>query len=262
MKRNGWGQLPWPLPWRYVSAARACGWELPHFLYISMLAAAIAGGLSLGSLFHHPWLGLGMAVFAAYAAPGELLEAVRRRNRKKLRNTWIETIRLLHNSYLVCGEWRKAIQLSLSHMPDETRGLFREWFRCEHLGMSLPDMIWEGKKRMPIAELNLFWEAIQLLENVGGPLGETLLEESVAWIEEASARAEDMDREISARLTESRHLFVLFLVELLFLRIVEGTFFSGLFDSAIGQTAMVVLFSMNALCVMWVRLHIRKLENG
>lgn len=262
MRRNGLDLLPWPFPWRYVSAAHASGWSLSRPLYLSLLAAIAVGGWSLGWLFHNLWFGLEIAVFLAYAVPGELLEAVRQRNRKNLRRVWIETIRLLHTSYLVCGEWRQAIQLSLSQMPEQTQTFFREALRREQLGIPLHETIRECKKQFPIAEMNLFWEVITLLENVGGPLGETLLEDVILWMEEAHTRAEDMEKEVSARLTESRHLFLLFLVELLCFRIVGGTFFSGLFESVVGKTVMVVLFSINVLCVSWVRLRISQLENG
>jgi len=249
---------PWVVPWHFLEEAHALKLPMSRWGYGALLGTSGLFGFSLGALLGNAALGAGMALFFAYAIPGEWLEWMRQRRQKKMRSLWIEAVRMLRTSYLVCGSLRQAMVMSLPHLPEEVRPYFQHMIdRDQGMTSSHPMM---EQDRVLLPELTYVLELAQLLDRVGGPDGEILLEDAIDRLEEAGRRVEEFEQEVAARRTETRHLFALFLVELLFLRLVGSVYFSGLFHSVAGQGLIFLCFAINAGCFIWVWQRIRRLS--
>jgi len=248
---------PWVVPWRFLQEVHALKLPMSRWGYGALFGTSGLFGFSLGTLLGNAALGAGMALFFAYAIPGEWLEWMHQRRQKKMRSLWIEAVRNLRTSYLVCGSLRQAMVMSLPHFPDEVRPYFQHMIDQEQAGLPFHPVMEQDRFLLP--ELTYVLELAQLLDRVGGPDGEMLLEDAIDRLEEAGRRVEEFEQEVAARRTETRHLFALFLVELLFLRLVGSVYFSGLFHSATGQGLIFLCFAINAGCFIWVRQRIRRL---
>lgn len=247
---------PWVVPWQFVKEARGLNLPISRWGYGMILGSCGLFGISLGVLLGNIGLGAGMVLFFAYAIPGEWLEWMRKRQIRKARTLWMEAIRVLRTSYLVCGAWRQALVISLPHLPDEIQPYFGQVLAREQTGVPLNQAIKQHLTLLP--EMTLFYEVAQILERVGGSYGEALLEDVMEGLEEAVRRSDELAQEAAARQTETRHLFVMFVVELLILRIMGSIYFSGLFHSLYGQWLVSACFMMNVGCFVWVKQRLKR----
>ncbi|MFC4767161.1 type II secretion system F family protein [Effusibacillus consociatus] len=260
MKRKIGEKAPWMVPWRYLPEARALGWPLRGWMYGVLLSASFGLGISFGLLLDIYGLGIGMGAFFAYAIPGELLLWVRQRHLKRMRQLMGEAVRTLHTSYLACGQWGQAVKMSLPYVPSEIQPLFQRIFRQQQVGVPLDQAMTDMPNQVLLSETGFFLEVARLLEQVGGPLGGALLEDVISLLEEANTKAGELAGEVAARQMETRHLFVLFLVELVFFRLISVVYFDDLFHSVPGQLLISALFFLNTGCLIWVRQQIQKFE--
>lgn len=200
-------------PSRFVQKANANHWNISMFGFVTITVSAFLIGGLFGWMISGVLTGVVLGFFMAYMVPFEWLERVSQKSLAHKQDVLINAVRSVQNAYTATGNLVSAIEMSLPMMEEPATSAFRKVLALERTGVNLSEAMEHLRQVFPFRELDFLIHCADTMKKSGGQQTGMVLERFIRLLEDARSREEQFKAEIAARNTESRHLFVLFLME-------------------------------------------------
>ena len=196
------------------------------------------GTFGCAHLFSMPWfVSLSAGLVVAYFLPGWFLSSLYKRRQKKFTREFANALDVIIRgvrSGLPIGE---CLQIIGREIPDPVGEEFRNLVEGQKIGLTLPELLQRGLQRMPTKEYKFFAIVLQIQQETGGNLADTLENLSTVLRERKQMRdkanALSSEAKSSAAIIGALPFFVMGGISA-----VNGEYMSVLFDTKAGHITM------------------------
>lgn len=205
-------------PQYFLHKSARLEWNIGKAGYALLTGISFLLGMAFGQFLGNLPVGVLLGVFFAYMIPMELLERVEKKRTHEVREILIDAIRGIQTAYAVNHQLLYAIEVTLPTMQNPAKEAFQKVLAIERTGKPLS--VEAIRDHFPIKELEFFIRSCDLIHETGGKNAMVLFERSIRILETVHELESELDVEINARRTETRYLFILLLIELIFFQLV------------------------------------------
>ena len=226
----------------------------------SNIRAYFAGAFLLGlasfacaHLFSMPWFVAASAgIVTAYFVPGWILLSLYKRRQKKFTTEFANALDVIIRGVRSGLPISECMEIIGREIPDPVGEEFRHLVEGQRIGLTLPALLQRGLQRMPTKEFKFFAIVLQIQQETGGNLADTLENLSNVLRQRKQMRdkanALSSEAKSSAAIIGSLPFFVMAGISA-----VNGEYMSVLFNTKAGHMTMACGLGWMSLGILVMR---------
>ena len=226
----------------------------------SNIRSYFAGAFLLGlasftcaHLFSMPWfVAISAGIVTAYFVPGWILSNLYQRRQKKFTTEFANALDVIIRGVRSGLPISECLDIIGREIPDPVGEEFRRLVEGQKIGLTLPTLLQRGLERMPTKEFKFFAIILQIQQETGGNLADTL--ENLSTVLRQRKQMRDKANALSSEAKSSAAIIgsLPFLV-MAGISAVNGEYMSVLFGTKAGQITMACGLCWMALGILVMR---------
>ena len=231
---------------RYIRKAKDVGWDVRPYEVVGISIVGLVMGVGFGMFMGNEILAVG-GLSLGYLFPQYILNTMAEKKKAAISMQLESAMNTISSSFDVHGNVLDTLKASIPLMDLPVKDEFQRVVQEVESGVSLEDALAGMEKRVGKKELVMFNRVTVIAENAGGKAG-NVLQKCAKLVAENRLLKSDLEAEMAQVKQDTRIMFVLTIVFLVFFRITNSELFA-FYKKSHGKVLMLVLLGLGMFIV-------------